>query len=106
VGVGPEGVDLDALADLDAADLPQRALESAEVAESVTAALSQIPAHYKRVLVSKYVDERTFAEIASEEECSPKAAESTVQRAKRAFARVIGLMTRRPGAGQTRAFHG
>jgi RNA polymerase sigma factor (sigma-70 family) len=101
----PEGTD--ALADLDAADLPQRVLESEETAAAVSAALSQIPAHYKRELVSKYVDERTFAEIGVEEECSAKAAESMVQRAKGAFARMLKVLARGPGAtGQTRAFHG
>jgi RNA polymerase sigma factor (sigma-70 family) len=101
----PEG--MDALADLDAADLPQRVLESEEVAVSVSAALSQLPQHYKRVLVSKYVDEKTFAEIGSQEECSAKAAESMVQRAKGAFARMLKTLARRPGAaGQMRTFHG
>jgi RNA polymerase sigma-70 factor (ECF subfamily) len=94
---------LDALADLESADLPQRLLESEETAEAVSAALSQIPEHYKRVLLSKYVDERTFVEIGAEEECSAKAAESMVQRAKRAFARVLDVMQRRE---RTRASHG
>jgi RNA polymerase sigma factor (sigma-70 family) len=97
---------LDALPDLDAADLPRRALESEEVAATVSAALSQLPDHYRRVLLSKYVDELTFAEIATEQECSAKAVESLVQRAKGAFARMWKLMSGQPGAGQTRAFHG
>lgn len=101
-----EGPGLDALADLDSADLPQRALESEEVATTVSAALSQLPGHYRRVLMSKYVDERTFADIAAEQDCSAKAVESMVQRAKGAFARMLKLMARRPGAGHTRAFHG
>jgi RNA polymerase sigma-70 factor, ECF subfamily len=100
-----EGPGLDGLADVDAADLPQRVIESQEVAAAVSGALSQLPQHYRRVLVSKYVDERTFAEIATETETSAKAVESLVQRAKGAFARMLKLMARRPGAEQTRAFH-
>jgi RNA polymerase sigma-70 factor, ECF subfamily len=105
-GSAMEGAGLEGLADLDAADIPQRLLESEEVSATVSAALSQLPGHYRRVLVSKYVDGRTFAEIASEQDSSAKAVESLVQRAKRAFARVLTVMTRRPGVGQTRAFHG
>jgi hypothetical protein len=41
----------------------------------------------------------TFAEIASETACSPKAAESLVQRAKVAFARVLGVMSGRRKTG-------
>jgi RNA polymerase sigma-70 factor (ECF subfamily) len=100
---GPEPVDLDALPDLEGADLPQRVIESEETAAAVTAALSQIPPHYKRVLLSKYVDEKTFAEIAAAEESSPKAVESMIQRAKGAFARIVRVMH---GRDRTRVIHG
>ena len=49
--------------------------------------------HYRRVLVSKYVDGCSFFDIAAERGCSAKAAESMVQRAKQAFARVLRVLS-------------
>jgi RNA polymerase sigma-70 factor (ECF subfamily) len=62
-----------------------------------------MPDHYRRVLVSKYVDDMTFAEIADETDSSPKAVESLVQRAKTAFARVLRVMSRSTRMNQTRS---
>lgn len=89
------------LADLEGRDLPQRALESEEVSATVSAALSQMPDHYKRVLLNKYVDEMTFNEIAVAEESSAKAVESMIQRAKGAFARILRVMQGRKRTGAT-----
>jgi RNA polymerase sigma-70 factor, ECF subfamily len=97
-----DAADLESLSDLEHRDVPHRALESEEVAQTVSAALSQIPEHYKRVLVSKYVDDLTFAEIAEKADCSAKAVESLVQRAKTAFGRVLKVMSAR----KQRSFHG
>jgi RNA polymerase sigma-70 factor (ECF subfamily) len=83
---------LDALDGLATRDLPEDALASGEVADTVSAALSQIPEHYRRVLVSKYVDELTFAEIAERSDCSAKAVESLVQRAKTTFSRMLRVL--------------
>jgi RNA polymerase sigma-70 factor (ECF subfamily) len=93
---------LESLALLDERELPPHVLESAETAAAVTATLAQMPERYRGLLVGKYVDGLSFAEIAAQRGCSPKAAESMVQRAKVAFARVLRVVS---GDMQTRAFH-
>jgi RNA polymerase sigma-70 factor (ECF subfamily) len=55
----------------------------------VGTALSGLPVHYQQALVDKYVHGRSFAEMARAENRSPKAVESTVQRAKAAFAEAL-----------------
>jgi RNA polymerase sigma-70 factor, ECF subfamily len=76
---------------------PHQHLERAETDRLVGLALTELPPHYQRALLDKYVQHRSFAEMATAQRCSAKAVESTVQRAKRALAAAferVGL--RRP----------
>jgi RNA polymerase sigma-70 factor, ECF subfamily len=76
---------------------PEQQLERAETDHLVGLALTELPPHYQRALLDKYVQHRSFAEMATAQRCSAKAVESTVQRAKRALAAAferVGL--RRP----------
>ncbi len=68
---------------------PDHLLERAQTDRLVGLALTELPPHYQRALLDKYVQQRSFAEMAAEQRCSPKAVESTVQRAKRALAAAL-----------------
>ena len=46
---------------------------------------AELPQHYQRALVDKYVNGLTFAQMADAQDRSAKAVESTVQRAKQAL---------------------
>jgi RNA polymerase sigma factor (sigma-70 family) len=85
---------------IDRAEIPPDVLAARETSELVDAALSQLPPHYQKALRSKYVDELTFAEIGEASSTSAKAAESLVQRAKVAFAKLLKAL------GQTGGRHG
>jgi RNA polymerase sigma-70 factor (ECF subfamily) len=58
----------------------------------VGSALSALPVHYQEALVDKYVHGRSFAEMARAQQRSPKAVESTVQRAKVAFTEALARL--------------
>jgi RNA polymerase sigma-70 factor (ECF subfamily) len=81
--------------DLRGARLPLDLLESEEVARSVSAVLAVLPDHYRELLVAKYVDKKTLAEIARERGVTPKAAESGLHRARRALERLLPRLHRR-----------
>jgi RNA polymerase sigma-70 factor, ECF subfamily len=68
---------------------PDHLLERAQTDHLVGLALTELPPHYQRALLDKYVQHRSFAEMAAEQRCSAKAIESTVQRAKRALAAAL-----------------
>jgi RNA polymerase sigma-70 factor (ECF subfamily) len=68
---------------------PDHLLERAQTDHLVGRALTELPPHYQRALLDKYVRHRSFAEMAAEQRCSAKAVESTVQRAKRALAAAL-----------------
>ncbi len=63
----------------------EKALEEADNTEIVHLTLDLLPDHYSRALSWKYFDGLSVAQIASRLELSPKAAESTLTRARRAF---------------------
>ena len=63
----------------------------------VGAALSELPAHYQRALVDKYVHGRSFEEMARAENRSAKAVESTVQRAKGVLSAALRRQSFLPG---------
>jgi RNA polymerase sigma-70 factor (ECF subfamily) len=77
--------------------LPEWVLERRETRELVGATLSSLPPEYKHALLAKYVDGRSVADIAAGTGKSSKAAESTLTRARVAFARVFALLAKRRG---------
>ena len=80
-------------------EIPDAVLERRETRELVGATLSSLPPDYRRVLVQKYVDDRTVADMAAEIGKGAKAVESTLFRARAAFAKVFQLLARRRGGG-------
>ena len=85
------------LAQVSREPLPDWVLEQAETRELVGATLSSLPPEYREALVGKYVDELTTAEVGLRLGKGAKAAESTLTRARLAFARVFELLARRRG---------
>lgn len=77
--------------------LPEEVLESRETRDLVGATLSSLPPEYREALTAKYVDGRTVTELAGESGRHPKALESTLYRARQAFARVFQLLAKRRG---------
>jgi RNA polymerase sigma-70 factor, ECF subfamily len=68
---------------------PDQLLEHAETERLVGLALTELAPHYQRALLDKYVDQRSFAEMASAQRSTAKAIESLVQRAKRALGEAL-----------------
>jgi RNA polymerase sigma-70 factor, ECF subfamily len=81
-----------ALALIASAPVPETVAAREETHLRVGAALSALPAHYQEALVDKYVHGRSFAEMARARQRSPKAVESTVQRAKVAFTEALARL--------------
>lgn len=77
--------------------LPEWILEKQETQELVGATLASLPPDYREVLVDKYLDELTVNEIATRRGQGAKAAESTLHRARLAFAKVFQLLAVRRG---------
>jgi len=77
--------------------LPDWVLERQETADLVGATLSSLPPDYRRALVEKYVEGITVAEMATRAGKGEKAAESTLHRARVAFAKVFETVTKRRG---------
>jgi RNA polymerase sigma-70 factor (ECF subfamily) len=82
---------------VDTEPLPEHVLEREETRELVGATLSSLPPDYRESLVQKYVEELSTAEIAARAGKQEKAAESTLHRARLAFARVFTLLARKRG---------
>jgi RNA polymerase sigma-70 factor (ECF subfamily) len=82
---------------IDQEPLPDAVLEREETKELVGATLSSLPPDYREALVQKYVEELSTAEIAVRAGKNEKAAESTLQRARAAFARVFTLLAKKRG---------
>ena len=85
------------LAEVARSPLPETVLERRQTKELVGAALSSLPPEYKRSLLAKYVDGASVADIARTSGKSTKAAESTLTRARVAFARVFELLAKGRG---------
>lgn len=81
-----DGQDTAGAADAGGALPPDSLLERAETEELVGRALTELPPHYQRALLEKYVQHRSFAEMAAADHTTAKAVEGIVQRAKRALA--------------------
>jgi len=77
--------------------LPDWVLERQETEEIVGATLSSLPPEYRTALVAKYVEGLSVAEIGARTGKSSKSAESTLHRARLAFARVFELVTKKRG---------
>lgn len=91
-------VEIDALlARIEHEPLPDEVLERAETAELVGATLSSLPPSYRDALLEKYVEGRTVPDTAARSGRHVKAVESTLHRARRAFADVFTLLARRRG---------
>lgn len=90
--------DIDAiLADVAREPLPDAVLEREETRDLVGATLSSLPEDYQRALTAKYVEGLSTNAIAEREKKSPKATESTLTRARLAFARVFELLAKKRG---------
>lgn len=85
------------LAEVAREEIPEALLEREETRTLVGATLSSLPPEYRRALLAKYVDGASVDEIAVREKKSAKAAESTLTRARVAFARVFELLAKRRG---------
>jgi RNA polymerase sigma-70 factor (ECF subfamily) len=85
------------LADVAREPLPEEVLERRETRELVGAALSSLPDDYRAALLGKYVEGRSVEELAAVGGTTFKAAESRLQRARVAFARVFELLAKRRG---------
>jgi RNA polymerase sigma-70 factor, ECF subfamily len=85
------------LADVAREPLPEEVLDRQETRELVGAALSSLPGDYRAALLSKYVEDRSVEDLAASSGSTFKAAESRLQRARVAFARVFELLARRRG---------
>ena len=64
----------------------------------VGATLSSLPESYRRALTDRYIHDLSVPESARAQGKGVKAAESTLHRAKRAFAEVFGLVAVRAAA--------
>jgi len=85
------------LASIDREPLPDWVLEKQETQELVGATLASLPPDYREVLVDKYLEELSVNEIAAQRGTGAKAAESTLHRARLAFAKVFQLLAARRG---------
>ncbi len=88
------------LAEVAREPLPAAVLERRETQELVGATLSSLPPEYRQALLAKYVEGLSTEEVAARAGKSAKAAESTLTRARTAFARVFELLAKRRG-GET-----
>jgi RNA polymerase sigma-70 factor (ECF subfamily) len=79
---------LEAIAELISApeaEQPEQRAARAELLQVIQATLDYLPSHYGNVLEWKYIEENSVDEIARRLEIGPKAAESLLTRARRAF---------------------
>lgn len=85
------------LAEVAREPLPEELLDRRETKDLVGATLSSLPPEYRASLLAKYVEGTSVDEIARRAGKSPKAAESTLTRARVAFARVFELLAKERG---------
>jgi RNA polymerase sigma-70 factor (ECF subfamily) len=82
---------------IDREPLPDAVLEREETKELVGATLSSLPPDYRDALIQKYVDELPTAVLAARAGKHEKAFDSTLTRARAAFARVFTLLAKKRG---------
>lgn len=85
------------LCDVAREPLPDHVLEARETKDLVGATLSSLPPEYRRALLDKYVEGLSTADVGRRSGKSEKAAESTLTRARAAFARVFELLAKKRG---------
>lgn len=85
------------LSDVAREPLPDEVLDRAETRDLVGATLSSLSPDYRRVLLEKYVEGLSVSQIAGRAQKSEKATESTLTRARSAFARIFELVAKRRG---------
>ena len=85
------------LAAVDKEPLPEWVLERQETQELVGATLSSLPPDYRRALVQKYLEGMSVNQMAERGGKGTKATESTLHRARPAFAKVFQLLSKRRG---------
>ena len=85
------------LAEIEREPLPDAVLEASETRDLVGATLSSLPPEYRRALLAKYVEDLSVSEIAGRAGKSEKATESTLTRARAAFARIFELLAKKRG---------
>lgn len=90
------------LARIEREPLPPEVLDARETSDLVGAALSSLPPEYREALVGKYVDGLTVPEMARASGRHVKAFESSLHRARAAFARVFTLLAKRRGGPMPR----
>lgn len=85
------------LAAIDREPLPEWVLERQETQELVGATLSSLSPEHRRALVDKYLEGLSVPQMAARSGRGTKATESTLHRARLAFARVFQLLAKRRG---------
>ena len=75
-----------------AADAPDARLARADTGRTVQLALDHLPPRYSRALEWKYLEELSVDDIAGRLQCTPKAAESLLTRARAAFRDVFAAL--------------
>jgi len=83
------------LADLSREELPDEILERAETEDLVGATMASLPWHYQELLRDKYIESLPVDEIARRRSATPKAVESNLSRARRAFQKTFELLAGR-----------
>ena len=84
----------------DGAILPEEIVEHLEQAAVVRASLLALPPERRQVLVEKYVEELSVAQIAARSGKSPKAVESLLSRAREQFRTLLHGYFSNPKGGQ------
>ena len=77
-------------------DPAAEASDRRELTDLVRSVLSEMPADYARLLLAKYLDERSLAELAAEQGDSPEAVKSKLARARRDFRAKYERLSREP----------
>ena len=85
------------LAQVETRELPDWVLAERETRELVGATLSSLPPDYRRALSEKYIEGHSVKQMAASSGKSVKATESTLTRARTAFARVFELVAKGRG---------
>ena len=86
---GSEGIEQAVLAEYDLLGTPPEIVEQLERADIVRAALLCLPEDRRQVLLGKYVDGRTVAQLAAETNRTEKSVESLLTRARAQLARLL-----------------
>ena len=73
--------------------IPDEILEREETQAMVGATLSSLPESYREALTERYIEGHSVPETARRQGRGIKAAESTLHRAKRAFADIFGIVS-------------